>query len=100
VNEQETVLHVPKGSERLSGQNRIRLLNIAFCGFFAAISIELGVLTLKHKAAVANPELATHQSPLPRPDIVDRNGVLILMKRWSCSQPLCRNLMRSHCVRS
>jgi cell division protein FtsI (penicillin-binding protein 3) len=77
VNEQETVLHVPKGSERLFGQNRIRLLNIAFCAFFAAISIELGVLTLKHKAVVINPELALHEAPLPRPDIVDRNGVVM-----------------------
>jgi cell division protein FtsI (penicillin-binding protein 3) len=75
--EQDTPLHVPKGFERLRGQNRIRLLSIAFCAFFAAISIELGVLTLKHKTVSGNPELAAHQARIPRPDIVDRNGVVM-----------------------
>jgi cell division protein FtsI (penicillin-binding protein 3) len=75
--ETDTPLHVPKGFERLRGQNRIRLLSIAFCAFFAAISIELGVLTLKHKTGSGNPELAAHQARIPRPDIVDRNGVVM-----------------------
>jgi cell division protein FtsI (penicillin-binding protein 3) len=75
--EQDTPLHVPKGFERLRGQNRIRLLSIAFCAFFAAISLELGVLTLKHKTGSGNPELAAHQARIPRPDIVDRNGVVM-----------------------
>jgi cell division protein FtsI (penicillin-binding protein 3) len=70
-------IHVPKGSEKLHGQNRIRLLNILFCGSFLAIAFQLGQLTLHHKVKEVNPELAAHQAPLPRPDIVDRNGVVM-----------------------
>jgi cell division protein FtsI (penicillin-binding protein 3) len=75
--EQETALHIPRGTERLQGQNRIRLLSIIFCVFFAAIALELGLLTLKHKSVSTNPELAAHQTRIPRPDIVDRNGVVM-----------------------
>jgi cell division protein FtsI (penicillin-binding protein 3) len=70
-------IHVAKGSERLHGQNRIRLLSMIFCGSFLAIAVQLGQLTLRHKAKEVNVELATHQAPLPRPDIVDRNGVVM-----------------------
>ena len=61
----------------LKGQNRIRLLGIAFSAFFAAITIQLGQLTLLHHAAPANPELADHEPRQPRPDIVDRNNVIM-----------------------
>ena len=61
----------------LPGQNRIRLLGIVFTLFFASIAFELGILTLKHKTNATNLEAAAHQSTIPRPDIVDRNGVVM-----------------------
>jgi cell division protein FtsI (penicillin-binding protein 3) len=70
-------IHVPKGAESLHGQNRIRLLSMVFCVSFLAIAVQLGQLTLHHKAKEVNAELASHQAPLPRPDIVDRNGVVM-----------------------
>jgi cell division protein FtsI (penicillin-binding protein 3) len=75
--EQETALQTSRGQSRLQGQNRIRLLSMIFCFFFAAISVELVILTLKHKVGVVNAELAQHQAAIPRPDIVDRNGVVM-----------------------
>ncbi len=75
--ENSVELHTPKGTERLHGQNRIRLLSIVFCGFFLAIAVQLGQLTLIHKTPAANPELAAHETPIPRPDIIDRNGVVM-----------------------
>ncbi len=71
-------MNLPNSNPRaLKGQNRIRLLGIAFTAFFAAISVQLGQLTLLHHAAPANPELAAHEPRQPRPDIVDRNGVVM-----------------------
>nr|WP_281432928.1 penicillin-binding protein 2 [Aestuariivirga litoralis] len=49
-------------------------MGICFSAFFAAIAIQAGQLTLLHRAAPANPELAEHEPRQPRPDIVDRNG--------------------------
>jgi cell division protein FtsI (penicillin-binding protein 3) len=62
---------------RLRGQNRIRLLGLLFCAFFLAIAVQLGQLTLLHHVAPTNPELVQHEPPTPRPDIVDRNGVVM-----------------------
>jgi cell division protein FtsI (penicillin-binding protein 3) len=62
---------------RLKGQNRIRLVGLVFCGFFAAISIQLSLLTLKKSGTVLNPEVAAHEAARPRPDIIDRNGVVM-----------------------
>jgi cell division protein FtsI (penicillin-binding protein 3) len=61
----------------LKGQNRIRLLGIAFSAFFAAITVQLGQLTLLHHTPPTNPELAANEPRQPRPDIVDRNGVIV-----------------------
>ena len=58
----------------LKGQNRIRLLGIAFTAFFAAISVQLGQLTLLHHTDAATEEVAAKEPRSPRPDIVDRNG--------------------------
>ena len=62
---------------RLQGQNRIRLLSLAFCAFFAAISIQLSVLTLKKMGTAVLPEVAARAEIRPRPDIIDRNGVVM-----------------------
>ena len=61
-------------SQKLPGQNRIRLVSMIFCCFFALIAMQLGKLTLVRKVENGNSELALHQSAMPRPDIVDRNG--------------------------
>ncbi len=67
----------PLLQRRLKGQNRIRLLGIGFTAFFAAISLQLGQLTLLHHNTGVNAELAAHEPRSPRPDIVDRNGVVM-----------------------
>ncbi len=67
----------PLLQRRLKGQNRIRLLGIGFTAFFAAISVQLGQLTLLHHNTGVNAELAAHEPRSPRPDIVDRNGVVM-----------------------
>ena len=59
---------------KLKGQNRIRLLGIAFTAFFAAISVQLAQLTLRHPHDDAGAEVAAKEPRSPRPDIVDRNG--------------------------
>lgn len=58
----------------LKGQNRIRLLGIAFTAFFAAISLQLGQLTLLHPHEVQSVDAMPKEEHSPRPDIVDRNG--------------------------
>ena len=58
----------------LKGQNRIRLLSIAFTAFFAAITVQLGQLTLLHPHDEDSAEVAAKEPRSPRPDIVDRNG--------------------------
>jgi cell division protein FtsI (penicillin-binding protein 3) len=70
-----TVVDVPTG--RLRGQNRIRLVSIVFSVLFVAIAAQLGQLTLLHKNNSGNAELAAHEPRMPRPDIVDRNGVVM-----------------------
>ncbi len=67
----------PTTPRNLKGQNRIRLLGMAFTAFFAVIGVQLGQLTLLHHVAPVNPELAAHEPRQPRPDIVDRNGVVM-----------------------
>lgn len=58
----------------LKGQNRIRLLGIAFTALFAAISLQLGQLTLLHPREVQSVDAVPKEERSPRPDIVDRNG--------------------------
>jgi len=62
---------------RLKGQNRIRLLGIGFSLFFGAIAVQLGQLTLLHHQPTQISELADREPRQPRPDIVDRNGVVM-----------------------
>ena len=64
-------------NSKLGGQNRIRLLAIIFCAFFLMIALQLGKLTLLHKFETSVSELGHRDLPLPRPDIVDRNGVVM-----------------------
>jgi cell division protein FtsI (penicillin-binding protein 3) len=62
---------------KLAGQNRIRLVAIGFSIAFLAIVLQLTNLTILKGAGVEDNTLAEHQPRLPRPDIVDRNGVVI-----------------------
>lgn len=59
----------------LAGRNRLRLVNFGFILFFMSISAQLGYLTLWQ----ARPDrpVAEYSERLPRPDIVDRNGVVL-----------------------
>ena len=62
---------------QLAGQNRIRLITIGFCLTFAAIALQLGNLTLLKPWIDPGAPAVAHEDRLPRPDIVDRNGVLL-----------------------
>ena len=66
-----------KSVPKLAGQNRIRLVSIIFSAFFLMIAVQLGKLTLLHKADTGGPEIALHDKAMPRPDIVDRNGEVL-----------------------
>jgi cell division protein FtsI (penicillin-binding protein 3) len=59
----------------LAGRNRLRLVNAGFVLFFLSISAQLGYLTLWQ----ARPErtVIEYSERLPRPDVVDRNGVVL-----------------------
>jgi cell division protein FtsI (penicillin-binding protein 3) len=65
------------GPAKLAGQNRIRLVAIGFSIAFLAVSMQLANLTLFKGKGVEDDALAQHQPRIPRPDIVDRNGVVI-----------------------
>ncbi len=66
-----------KEPAKLAGQNRIRLVVIGFCFAFFAIAVQLANLTILKTAKTAEDALAEHQTRIPRPDIIDRNGVVI-----------------------
>ncbi len=61
---------------KLAGQNRIRLIGMFFGVAFLAISGQLTKLTLFPKPDDAKNRIVVAER-LPRPDIVDRNGVLL-----------------------
>ncbi|MGB3142324.1 MAG: hypothetical protein WBB16_16185, partial [Aestuariivirga sp.] len=65
------------GPAQLAGQNRIRLVAIGFSIAFLAISLQLANLTIFKGMGLEDDVLAEHQPRIPRPDIVDRNGVVI-----------------------
>lgn len=65
------------GPVKLAGQNRIRLVAIGFSIAFLAIVLQLANLTILKGVGVEVDTLAELQPRLPRPDIVDRNGVVI-----------------------
>jgi cell division protein FtsI (penicillin-binding protein 3) len=62
--------------KRLKGQNRIRLIGLCFGAAFLAIAGQLTKLTLFPKLDDEKPKIA-QEDRLPRPDIIDRNGVLL-----------------------
>ena len=66
-----------EGPAKLAGQNRIRLVAVGFSIAFLAISMQLANLTVLKGAGTDEIGLAEHQPRTPRPDIVDRNGVVI-----------------------
>jgi cell division protein FtsI (penicillin-binding protein 3) len=61
---------------RLQGQNRIRLIGMCFGAAFLAIGGQLGKLTLFPKPDDGKSRIVVEER-MPRPDIVDRNGVLL-----------------------
>ncbi len=65
------------GPRKLAGQNRIRLVATGFSIGFFAIALQLANLTILKGPSVEEDVLAQHQPRTPRPDIVDRNGVII-----------------------
>ena len=65
------------GPVKLAGQNRIRLVAIGFSIAFLGISLQLANLTILKGVRIDEDTLAEHQPRTPRPDIVDRNGVII-----------------------
>ncbi len=60
---------------KLAGQNRIRLIGLCFGAAFLAIGGQLTNLTLF--PAPDTRDRIVHEDRLPRPDIIDRNGVLL-----------------------
>jgi cell division protein FtsI (penicillin-binding protein 3) len=67
----------PRGPAKLAGQNRIRLVAIGFSIAFLAIAMQSANLTILKVAPVAEDVLAEHLLRIPRPDIIDRNGVVV-----------------------
>lgn len=72
----ERTMTAPGEAPLLAGRNRIRLIGICFCAGFLAIAAQLGNLTVLQSRLAGGIE-AVHEDRLPRPDIVDRNGVLL-----------------------
>jgi cell division protein FtsI (penicillin-binding protein 3) len=64
-------------SRKLGGQNRIRLIGMCFSAGFLAITAQLANLTLLKGKDAGSETAAIVDSRLPRPDIIDRNGVVI-----------------------
>jgi len=67
----------PQRPASLAGQNRLRLVSIGFCVAFLAIAGQLVNLTLIRPAPESDVAKLAPEARLPRPDIVDRNGVLL-----------------------
>jgi cell division protein FtsI (penicillin-binding protein 3) len=68
--------HALEALPRLAGQKRIRLIGMCFGAVFLAISAQLVKLTMFPQVDDGKPHIA-EEDRLPRPDIVDRNGVLL-----------------------
>jgi cell division protein FtsI (penicillin-binding protein 3) len=62
---------------RLKGQNRIRLVSIMFCAGFLAIAVQLVRAGMFQSDLQKSPELVEQEDRLPRPDIIDRNGIVL-----------------------
>jgi cell division protein FtsI (penicillin-binding protein 3) len=65
----------PRKDGSLAGRNRLRLVTFGFVLFFTTISAQLGYLTIWQ----GTPEKPTaeYSERVPRPDIVDRNGIVL-----------------------
>ncbi len=61
----------------LVGQNRIRLLGLAYVVFFGIIGAQLVRLTVFEPEEGEAKRIAREADRVPRPDIVDRNGVVL-----------------------
>jgi cell division protein FtsI (penicillin-binding protein 3) len=61
----------------LAGQNRIRLLGICFVIFYGLIAAQLFRLTVFEPEEGEEKRMARVADRIPRPDIVDRNGVVL-----------------------
>jgi cell division protein FtsI (penicillin-binding protein 3) len=61
----------------LKGQNRIRLLGLTYVAFFAIIGAQLVRLTAIEPVEGEAKRIAREIDRVPRPDIVDRNGVVL-----------------------
>ena len=62
---------------RLKGQKRLRLVVLGFALCFAVISGRLVELSLVRGLFGSHKDAVVRQARLPRPDIVDRNGMLL-----------------------
>ena len=67
---------VPAAPRKLAGQNRLRLIGMCFCAVFVLIGLQSANLTLLSGNDDGKNKVVQEDS-LPRPDIVDRNGVLL-----------------------
>jgi cell division protein FtsI (penicillin-binding protein 3) len=70
-------LHSAAEMPHLRGQNRLRLIGLGFAACFLAIGVQLAVLTLWHGRSTIEHTASVEGDRLPRPDIVDRNGVVL-----------------------
>jgi cell division protein FtsI (penicillin-binding protein 3) len=69
--------HVTARKRILKGQNRIRLLGLSYVAFFAIIGAQLVKLTALEPEEGEAKRIAREIDRVPRPDIVDRNGVVL-----------------------
>jgi cell division protein FtsI (penicillin-binding protein 3) len=63
--------------QKLAGQHRIRLLGLFFVAFFCIIGLQLVKLTVLAPEESEAKRIAREVDRVPRPDIVDRNGVVL-----------------------
>jgi len=70
------LIHDEDVPRRLAGQNRIRLIGLFFTAAFLTIAAQVTHLTIFPKQD-EGPVRPVAEAPLPRPDIIDRNGVLL-----------------------
>jgi cell division protein FtsI (penicillin-binding protein 3) len=64
-------------NQGLAGQNRIRLLGLVYILFFAVIGLQLVRLTVLEPEEGEARRMARQAERIARPDIVDRNGVVL-----------------------
>jgi cell division protein FtsI (penicillin-binding protein 3) len=62
---------------RLRGQNRIRLVTMIFIAAYLTIGAQLAHIVATKPPEHRSQELVAQEERVPRPDIVDRNGVVV-----------------------